>query len=94
MGDFHYRDVDWNPSDATSPNSKLVVNRLEDDFLTQYVKKCKVMHFGINNPHFTYIMNGTELECTKAKRDLGVLLTYDLKVAAQCMQAYKKATEI
>ena len=39
-------------------------------------------------------MNGMELECTKTERDLGVLFADDLKVAAQCMQAYKKANTV
>ena len=52
------------------------------------------MHFGKKNPNFTYVMNGIELECIKAERDLGVLFTDDVKVAAQCMQAYKKANSV
>ena len=39
-------------------------------------------------------MSGMKLECTKTERDLGVLFTDDLKVAAQCMQAYKKANRV
>ena len=39
-------------------------------------------------------MNGMDLECTKTERDLGILFTDDLKVAAQCMQAYKKANRV
>ena len=35
-------------------------------------------------------MNGQEIECVK-KRDFGVLFTEDLKAAAQCRLAYKKA---
>ena len=36
-------------------------------------------------------MNGQEIEHVKEKRDLGVLFTEYLKVAGQCMQAFKKA---
>ena len=39
MGDFNYRDVNWNTSDATAPNSKRIVDCLEDNFLTQHVRK-------------------------------------------------------
>ena len=35
-----------------------------------------------------------ELECTKAERNCWVLFTDDLKVAAQFMQAYKKANGV
>ena len=49
------------------------------------VKKCKVMHFGKENPHFTYCINGLKLEYTKAERDLAVLFAENLNVAEQCM---------
>ena len=39
MGDFNYRDVDWNTLADTSPNSKMFDNCLEDNFLIQHVKE-------------------------------------------------------
>ena len=36
------------------------------------VEKCKVMHFGYNNPRVNYEMDGINLECVLSKKDLGV----------------------
>jgi hypothetical protein len=41
--------------------------------------KCKVMHFGYNNPKFGYSINRTELKVTNAEKDLGVTFSNDLK---------------
>ena len=37
------------------------------------ILKCKVMHFGRNNPRHDYTMNGRLLEKTEEERDLGVV---------------------
>ena len=39
MCDFNYHDVRWNPLDATSQNSKMFIDCLEDNFLAKYVKE-------------------------------------------------------
>ena len=52
------------------------------------------MHFGKKNPHFTYLMNRMELECTQAEKDLGILFTDDFKVTAQWMHDFKKANRV
>ena len=36
------------------------------------VNKCKVMHYGFNNPSYEYLMNGEVLTDTEEERDLGV----------------------
>ena len=38
------------------------------------VSKCKVMHFGSNNPQATYTMNNVILDTTVKERDIGVLV--------------------
>ncbi|KAK8406035.1 hypothetical protein O3P69_007038 [Scylla paramamosain] len=43
------------------------------------VDKCKVLHIGNNNDHTDYLMNGTELLKVKEEKDLGVIITSDLK---------------
>ena len=49
--------------------------------------KCKVMHFGKNNPKKVYVINqnGVEitLEATEVEKDLGVMVTMDGKCSAQ-----------
>ncbi len=51
------------------------------------VKKGKVMHLGNRNPSYKYIMTGTDLGITKEERDIGVLLSNNLKPSAQCHKA-------
>jgi Reverse transcriptase (RNA-dependent DNA polymerase)/Endonuclease-reverse transcriptase len=56
--------------------------------------KCKVMHFGASNIKAEYTMAGQLLEVTKEERDIGVLVTDDLKPSAQCAKAAKTATTV
>ena len=43
------------------------------------VDKCKVMHFGKNNPKRKYYMNNNEIKETTEEKDLGVIISNDLK---------------
>lgn len=45
------------------------------------------MHFGHNNVQNKYTMEGQELEKTKEERDIGVLVSNNLKPSAQCSKA-------
>jgi hypothetical protein len=45
------------------------------------------MHFGRNNPHHTYEMNGENLDAVYEERDIGVTVSRDLKPSAQCAKA-------
>jgi hypothetical protein len=51
------------------------------------VKKCKVMHFGRNNPHHDYEMHGESLEKVDEERDIGVTVSKNFKPSAQCAKA-------
>ncbi len=51
------------------------------------VSKCKVMHMGHANPKFSYSMNGQELEETEEERDIGVVISSNMKPTAQCAEA-------
>ena len=42
-------------------------------------EKCKVMHFGYNNPRVNYEMDGIDLECVLSEKDLGGKVSVDLK---------------
>ena len=48
------------------------------------IAKCKVMHFGLRNPRYSYEMNGVELEESKEEKDLGVTVTNRLSLFAGC----------
>ena len=55
------------------------------------VMKCKVVHFGRNNQNHNYTMDGQSLEASKAEKDVGVIISNDLKPSLQCAAAAKKA---
>ena len=57
------------------------------------ISKCKVMHFGRNNPRHDYVMNGRLLEKTEEERDLGAVTMSSTKPAAWC-QRDKELLEI
>ena len=57
-------------------------------------KKCSVVHFGKKNMKFCYEMDGHWIEENEVQKDLGVLISNDLKVAAQCQDVVNKANKI
>ena len=57
-------------------------------------KKCKVLHMGRKNPRYDYIINSRVLEKTEDERDLGVIISSNLKPAAKCNKADKKAWKL
>ena len=54
--------------------------------------KCKIMHFGYNNTMANYKLNDKNLEVTKEKCDLGVIMPNDLKCRLQCMKTVNTAS--
>jgi hypothetical protein len=58
------------------------------------VDKCKVMHMGHQNPAFNYTMKGHVLEETMEEKDIGVMVTSNLKPSAQCARAAKTAQTV
>ena len=58
------------------------------------VQKCKVMHLGRHNNRAQYVMNGTMLETTSQERDVGVIVSSDLKPSSQCQEAARRANGV
>ena len=58
------------------------------------VAKCKIMHVGRNNIRADYTMGGVKLQKVSEEKDLGVVISSDLKPSRQCQVAYNKATKI
>jgi hypothetical protein len=58
------------------------------------VAKCKIMHFGHENPGFEYTMSGQKLDTTGEERDIGVMVTKNLRPSAQCAKAAHTATTV
>ena len=69
--------------------------RWSNDWLMLFnTDKCKLMHLGNKNPCVKYELGGRELEFILEEKDLGVLITKDLKVSAQCALAAKTANRV
>ncbi len=56
--------------------------------------KCKVMHVGKHNPRHEYYMKGQKLATTEEKKDVGVVVTKNLKPSVQCHKAATRATAV
>ena len=63
------------------------------------ISKCKVQHFGTNNPNFDYTIGGyapagTILDTVCVEKDIGVMVHSSLKPSTQCANASKKANQL
>ena len=58
------------------------------------VDKCKVMHILYDNMKAEYLLDGVKLEHLKEEKDLGVIISEDLKWEKQCSSAVSKANKI
>ena len=67
------------------------------------IDKCKVMQIGKSTKNFKYYFKllqlqilqlEKELEKVQEEKDLGVLITNDLKASSQCVQACNKANRV
>jgi len=59
-----------------------------------HVDKCKVMHFGHNNLKMDYSLDNKTLQKVQQEKDLGVIISDDMKSSHQCIQAYLKANKM
>ena len=59
--------------------------------LTFNSAKCKVVHFGRQNTRSDYTLNGVTLDISAVGKDLGVLISEDLKVASHVAATAGKA---
>lgn len=62
-------------------------------------QKCKVLHFGRNNPRYNYVMGGYApageiLDPVTEEKDVGVVISETLKPALQCARAAKRANAV
>jgi len=43
------------------------------------IQKCKVMHIGYSNPGYKYLMDNQYLQEVSDEKELGIIITSDLK---------------
>jgi len=59
------------------------------------IDKCKVMRLGYNNPKVHYATHGiSQLQAATEERDLGVMVSEDLKWENQCIALVKKGNKL
>ena len=58
------------------------------------LEKCKIMHFGYNNPQNTFLLGGHILDTVVGERDLGIIERNDLKLSSQCVKVVKTANQV
>ena len=58
------------------------------------VDKCKALHVGRNNIKHNYIMRDEILKSVTEERDLGVIISEDLKCSKHCLEIVKKANKV
>ncbi len=58
------------------------------------VAKCKVMHVGTSNTNSSYNLRGLQIETTDKERDLGVIISNNLKSTKQCINVEKKCNSL
>jgi hypothetical protein len=56
--------------------------------------KCHVMHVGRNNPLHTYTMGGQQLAVSSSEKDVGVIVSDNLKPSEQCRKAAATANAV
>ena len=57
-------------------------------------QKCKIVHFGKNNPRHNYTLNQTVLEKSECERDIGVIIHQSLKPSEHCSKIVQKANAV
>jgi len=71
------------------------INRWSEEWQMLFnFDKCKVMHIGKENQNLSYYMDGKQLEDVNQEKDLGIIITDDLKPSAHCTQNYTKANRM
>ena len=56
--------------------------------------KCHILHIGKRNPIYSYTINGNELEHVKTEKDLGIIISEDLKANENITHHVKKANKM
>ena len=58
------------------------------------IDKCKVLHVGFNNNKEKYVLDSCDLSAVSDEKDLGVIVSSDLKMSKQCKKASSTANKV
>ena len=58
------------------------------------VQKCNILHYGLRNPNHQYSMNGVPLTAVEQEKDIGVILSNNMKPSVHCAAIAKKANRV
>ena len=58
------------------------------------IEKCKVLHIGSNNVQARYVMTNMPLSSVEKEKDLGVVVSKDLKPSQHCTETVKTANKL
>ena len=67
---------------------------LKDWLMLFNIDKCKTSHIGVGNVNELHNMEGRPLEAVNEERDLGIIITKDLKCSQLCLNGAKAANKI
>jgi hypothetical protein len=71
------------------------IEKWSEDWLMPFnLDKCKILHFGKNNPNMIYKLNSVTLESSEEEKDLGVLVNVNSKKSNQCSKTVKSANKV
>ncbi len=71
-----------------------LVSRASEWQMKFNVKKCKVLNIGSNNNHAQYLKNGQQLSVVNKEKDLGIMMSGDLKPSQHCSGVFKTANKL
>lgn len=71
-----------------------ISNWTNDWLVALNAEKCKVMHIGDKNPNYSYDINNTPLLKTTSERDLGIIISNDLKWSDQVNACANRANMV
>ena len=85
-----------NSDDATEVQTDLntLVQWSEKWQMSFHPDKCKVLHIGHNNQKYKYYIKDAEISKVKEEKDLGVIISEDLKPKKQIANIVKKANRL
>ena len=76
-------------------NDLNTLSRWSEDWQMSFnIDKCHVLHIGSHNPNVNYVMNHSELKSVDEEKDLGVIISKNLKPHNQISKVVKTANKL